>query len=269
MGIDPQLDRLVGLLSELPQVEAIVLGGSSASGRSDALSDFDLCVLPNAPLPPAVRRDIARTLGATGDPGHDYFGGGDEWTDAATGAHFDLMYFGLEFFREQVERPLRHFQPSLGYSTAFAYTVSGAHVLYDPDGKFAALQALARKPYPDALRENVVRYNRPMLRGFISSYYRQLEKAAERGDLVSLNHRLAAFLASYFDIVFAVNRQLHPGEKRLMATALSLCESLPDGFEVGLTATLRAGADGASLLENVERLLEALDVWLQREGLSV
>lgn len=267
MGINAQLDKLVELLAELPQVDAIALGGSSASGRSDELSDFDLCVLPNKPVPLTARRDIVRKLGATGDPGHDYFGGGDEWTDAATGAHFDLMYFGLEFFREQIERPLRYFQPSLGYSTAFAYTVSQGRILYDPEDKFAALQALAREPYPDALRENVVRYNRPMLRGFISSYYRQLEKAAERGDLVSFNHRLAAFLASYFDIIFAVNRQLHPGEKRLLATTLSICESLPESFEEGVTATLQRASDGTQLLTRLDQLLDALDAWLRQEGL--
>ena len=114
MGIDLQLEKLVGLLSELPQVEAIALGGSSASGRTDALSDFDLYVLPNEPVPLEARRDIVRQLGAINDPGHDYNGGGDEWTDLLTGMHFDLMYFGLEFFREQIERPLRYFQPSLG-----------------------------------------------------------------------------------------------------------------------------------------------------------
>ena len=127
---------------------------------------------------------------------------------------------------------------------------------------------MAREPYPDALRENVVRYNRPMLRGFISSYWVQLEKATERNDLVSLNHRLAALLASYFDIIFAVNRLLHPGEKRLLATALATCPSLPERFEADLTATLRSAGDGAALLENVGRLLDALDVWLGREGLA-
>ena len=130
---------------------------------------------------------------------------------------------------------------------------------------------MAREPYPDALRENVVRYNRPMLRGFISSYWVQLEKATERSDFVSLNHRLAAFLASYFDIIFAVNRLLHPGEKRLLATALATCKSLPGGFETDLTAALHAAGDGAgdgaALLENVGRSLDALDVWLGREGL--
>ena len=273
MGIDPQLDKLVGLLAELPQVRAVALGGSAASGRADGLSDFDVYTYVDAPVPLEARDDLVARLGgaAVADMGLDYFGDGDEWTDAGAGTRFDVMYFGLEFFREQIERPLRYFQPSLGYSTAFAYTVSQGRILYDPDGKFAALQAMAREPYPDALRENVVRYNRPMLRGFISSYWVQLEKATERNDLVSLNHRLAALLASYFDIIFAVNRLLHPGEKRLLATALATCKSLPGGFETDLTAALHAAGDGAgdgaALLENVGRSLDALDVWLGREGL--
>ena len=269
MGINPQLDKLVSLLSELPQVEAIALGGSSASGRTDELSDFDLYVLPTEVIPLETRRGVVQRLGGAGveNLGHDYFGGGDEWVDAETGTHFDAMYFGLEFYREQLERPLKHFQPSLGYSTAFAYTVSQARILYDPDGKFAALQALARAPYPDALRENIVRYNHPILRSTISSYVSLLKKALRRHDEVSVNLLVATLLASYFDIIFAVNRLLHPGEKRLLATALATCPSLPGGFEADLTATLRSAGDGATLLENVGRSLDALDVWLGREGL--
>ena len=269
MGIDPQLDKLVSFFAELPQVEALALGGSSASGRADELSDFDLYVLPSEVIPLATRRGIVQRLGGAGvdNLGHDYNGGGDEWTDAATGTHFDAMYFGLEFYREQLERPLKHFQPSLGYSTAFAYTVSQARVLYDPDGKFAELQALAREPYPDALRENIVRYNHPILRSTISSYVNLLKKALRRRDEVSVNRLVATLLASYFDIIFAVNRLLHPGEKRLVATALAICKSLPDRFEADLTAALRSAGDGGALLENVGRSLDALDVWLGREGL--
>lgn len=267
--LDASLNRLAELLAELPQVRAIALGGSAASGRADGLSDSDVYSYVDAPVSSAARDDLVARLGgaAVADMGLNYFGDGDEWQDAGAGTRFDVMYFGLEWMREQVERPLQRFQPTLGYSTAFAYTVSRSQILYDPDGEFKALQTLTLEPYPEKLRQAVVRYNRPLLRSTISSYWTQVKKAAARDDLVSLNHRLAALLASYFDIIFAVNRLLHPGEKRLLATALATCESLPGGFETDLTATLRSAGDGTALLENVVRLLDALDVWLEGEDL--
>ena len=265
------LTRLVGGFSKLPQVEAIALGGSRASGRTDAGSDFDVYVLTTAEISLETRRDLVRQLGGASvdNLGHDYFGGGDEWLDAETEAHFDVMYFGLGWLREQVERPLVHHQPNLGYSTAFAYTVGRSRILYDPEGKFAALQAESRQPYPEALRQAVVRYNYPMLQGVLSSYWAQLEKAVQRGDLISVNHRLAALLASYFDIVFAVNRLLHPGEKRVLEIVLTSCTSLPEAFEQDVTDALTAAGDSARLLPALTQLLGALDVWLTREGFDV
>lgn len=266
-----QLERLVALFAALPQVEAVTLGGSRASGRADAASDFDVYVHAGDVIPLETRRSIVQQLGgaSVANMGLDYFGAGDEWLDAGTGVHFDVIYFGLEWMKEQVERPLVHHQPSLGYSTAFAYTVSRAHIMHDPGGEFATLQTVTQGPYPEALREAVVYYNHPMLRGTISSYREQLEKAAARQDIVSLNHRLAALLASYFDIIFAGNRALHPGEKRLVATALATCSSLPKNFGRDVTEALSVAGNGARLLPALTRLLDALDVWLVREGFDV
>ncbi len=262
------LDKLVKLFSELPQVEAVALGGSRSGAHADAASDFDLYVCTNEVILPETRRDLVQQLGGASvdNLGHDYFGGGDEWLDAETGGHFDAMYFGLEFFREQVERPLKHHQPSLGYTTAFAYTVNRSRVLYDPQGKFAALQEMTSAPYPEALREAIVRYNHPLLRTTISSYLAQLSKAVTRHDLVSANHRLGALLASYFDILFAVNRALHPGEKQLVRLAGEL-PSLPGAFEQSVTEALSATGD--ELLSAVTRQLDALDAWLVGEGFSL
>ncbi len=261
------LQNLVELFSELPQVDAVTLGGSRSGAHADALADFDVYVCTGDTIALETRRNIVKELGGASraDLGHDYFGGGDEWLDAATGRHFDVMYFGLEFFLEQLERPLVRYQPSLGYSTAFAYTVSRAEILYDPAGRFAALQAITRAPYPDALRENVVRYNHPILRSTISSYSAQLKKAVQRDDLVSINHHLAALMASYFDILFAVNRALHPGEKRLVQLAGEL-PSLPENFAQDVTETL--SASGTGLLGALTRQLDALEVWLVREGFA-
>jgi hypothetical protein len=40
--------------------------------------------------------------------------------------------------------------------------------------------------------------------------------------MVAINHRLAALRASAFDVLFALNRVPHPGEKRLLALASRL-----------------------------------------------
>ncbi len=269
--LNGKLERLTELFSALPQVEAIALGGSRTGESADDLSDFDIYVYTNAAISSEVRRGIVQALGgaSVADLGMVYFGDYDEWRDAETGAHFDLSYFGLEWMREQVERVMVRQQPSLGYTTAFAHTVSRSHILYDPEGAFAVLQAVSRKPYLEALRQAIVRYNYPLLRGTISSYYVQVGKAVKRADPVSINHRLAALLASYFDIVFAVNRTLHPGEKRLLQLALATCSSLPDAFAQDVTETLKKSVQGDELLPPLTRLLDALDVWLGREGLEL
>ena len=265
---DTLLAQVVQLFAELPQVEAVALGGSRSGAHADAASDFDLYVCTDAPVLLEARQNIVQQLGGASwdNLGHDYFGGGDEWLDAGTGGHFDVMYFGLGWLREQVGRPLKHHQPSLGYTTAFAYTVDRARILYDPQGKFTALQELTSAPYPEALREAIVRYNQPLLRTTISSYWAQLKKAVSRDDFVSVNHRLAALLASYFDILFAVNRALQPGEKRLLRLAGEL-PSLPENFERDVTETLSASGD--ELLPALTRQLDALDMWLAGEGFDV
>lgn len=41
-------------------------------------------------------------------------------------------------------------------------------------------------------------------------------------------------MASYFDIIFALNEQLHSGEKRLIQYAKNNCKKLPKDFEKNL-----------------------------------
>jgi predicted nucleotidyltransferase len=45
--------------SELPQVEAVALGGSHATGSAEPGSDIDLYVYQREPIPIAVRAEIA------------------------------------------------------------------------------------------------------------------------------------------------------------------------------------------------------------------
>jgi hypothetical protein len=76
-----------------------------------------------------------------------------------------------------------------------------------------------RNGYPQQLARAVVQRSLPVLGAIISSYKPQIQAAFLRQDLVSLNHPVAAWLSSYFDILFAANRRFHPGEKRLLVHA--------------------------------------------------
>lgn len=266
--------QAAGLFAALPQVEAVALSGSRGSGVSapDAASDIDLYIYTREAIPLAARQSIVeRTGGATqANLDLNYWGPGDEWFNAPTGIEVDANYFDAGWMEEQIQRVVDLHQASQGYTTCFWYTVSQSIVFSDPKGWFAALQARCKIEYPEVLRQNIITLNHPVLRDIIPAYAHQLDKAVKRQDLVSINHRLAALFASYFDILFALNRQLHPGEKRLVELASARCAKLPDHMAAEITAVLQtAGSDPASLPVHVGRLLDHLDQLLEQEGFEL
>ena len=265
--------RIAGLFAPLPQVEAVALGGSRGGGGVawDAASDIDIYVYTRGDIPLEVRREIVEASGGAtrADLGLAYWGPGDEWYHAPTGIEVDVAYFDAAWMEEQLARVLVRHEASLGYTTSFWHTVRSSIRLHDPRGWFAGFQERAAVAYPEELRRAIVALNHPVLRAVIPAYAHQLEKAAARGDLVSVNHRLAALLASYFDIVFAVNRVPHPGEKRLLQAAVQSCPQLPVGMAVDLAEILEtATTDLAGLPGRVTRLLDRLDALLREEGLG-
>lgn len=265
-------EKLAGLFSPLPQVEAVALGGSrgSASVGPDASSDIDIYVYTRGDIPLEARRAVVEQSGGASQANLmlDYWGPGDEWYHAPTGIEVDVIYFDAAWMESQVDRVLVQHQPSMGYTTCLWHTVRQSLALSDPHGWFAALQKRCAVPYPEELRRAIIAFNHPVLRGIIPTYAHQVEKAVLRGDLVSVNHRLAALLASYFDILFAFNRVPHPGEKRLVAFAREVCPRLPEGMENEVLQVLRVScADPAALPAHLNRLLDNLDALLNEDGL--
>src|SRR5262249_62154128 len=115
--------------------------------------------------------------------------------------------------------------------------------VFDRRGCFQALQDRVKStPYRDRLVEGVIKLNLPVLGSIIHSYEQQIRSAFRRRDRVSLNHRTAAWLASYFDILFAANRRLNPGEKRLLMHAQAL-PSAPESMATDVE-TAYTGACG-------------------------
>ena len=260
------LNTFTGLFSTLPQVEAAALTGSRVSGLTpDVGSDFDLCLFITAPIPIETRKTMIAEMGGASraDLGHTYWGECDEWIHAPTGTGMDVVYWDTGWIENLLQRVIERHQPSLGYSTAHWFTIRHAQPLFDRSGWLERMQSYSRAPYPEELRRAIIRDNRAVLRDMISSYSAQIAKAVRRNDLVSVNHRVAGLLASYFDVIFACNRVLHPGEKRLLEQAVRLCLSLPPGMQEDIQAVLRsAGSISPELLEHIDRLLDRLENWL-------
>jgi len=134
-----------------------------------------------------------------------------------------------------------------------------SRILFDPSGWFGRLQHRALQPYPNLLAQRIIALNYPALRDCHSSYRQQLEKAATRGDVISLNHRASAFLASVFDILFALNKVAHPGEKRLLDLAQQLCPLRPPELREDITALLQTAATNPyGVVAAVDRLVDSL-----------
>ncbi|MBR1776567.1 DUF4037 domain-containing protein, partial [bacterium] len=151
----------------------------------------------------------------------------------------DVMYWGVNWFNDIVENVWVKHYPSNGYTTAFLYTLNNFQIIYDTDNWLLNLQKSIKTEYPKELKENIIKRNMMLMYDKpFASYYEQIEKAIKRNDIVSINHRISAFLASYFDVIFAVNELLHPGEKRLIQYSLNNCKILPKDFEENIDELL-------------------------------
>jgi predicted nucleotidyltransferase len=260
--------QIAAKYAALPQVEAVALSGSQTNRVADDRSDIDLYVYVREDIPLEERARIAKERSTRADIDNRFAEPGEEWIDADLDIGVDVMFRHLDWIEAQLARVLERHEPSNGYSTAFWHNVHSSEALFDRNGWFQRLQETASQPYPEPLRRAIARRNHLPLRNIISSTYYQLTRAAERNDLVAVNHRVTAILANYFDILFAVNRMPHPGEKRQLQLALERCDKLPAGMEAhvnGLILAIPKGKD--ELSRHANQLLDALDDLLKSEGL--
>ncbi|MCK4446531.1 MAG: DUF4037 domain-containing protein [Candidatus Marinimicrobia bacterium] len=251
-------------------VEAIALGGSQTSNSVDNCSDVDLYIYTNEIIPLDFRNKIVQKFGSIRtDLNLTFWDLGDEWLDKKTGVEVDVIYWDKTWIEEQIDRVLISHQASVGYTTCFWHTVSNSKILFDRRGWFSELQNKCLQPYPKKLRNSIIAKNHPVLRNVIPSYRNQVKKAIERDDFISVNHRIAALLASYFDILFAINHLTNPGEKKILSYALERCTKLPKDLSTQIKDVLQSsGASIDILLSKLDLLLDSLDEILVEEGID-
>lgn len=220
-------------LSALEQVEAIALGGSRAGSDFDEKSDYDVYVYCREPIPEDMRGIFLQKYCSRIEIGNHFW----EYEDNCVlkcGVDIDILYRDLDAFTKGISEVVDEYGAHNGYTTCMWHNLCTCKIIYDRDGRLTALQGKYRIPYPKQLKENIIRRNMDLLRYAMPAYEVQVAKAVRRNDMVSINHRIAEFLASYFDVIFAYNELTHPGEKRLVELCEKQCEKLPADFRENL-----------------------------------
>ncbi len=269
MEEEKSMNQIIGLIEEfgkLQQVSAIALGGSRGTHTEDKDSDYDLYMYVTEEIDLSDRKRILEKYCNYLELGNDFWELEDDCR-LNSGTIIEIIYRRIEDLDEQLEVQLYDGQAGCGYTTCMWYNLLNSIILYD---KYNTLKMLVEKyslPYPEQLRKNIIQKNLRLLDNNIPSFNYQIEKAAKRGDMVSINHRIAAFLASYFDIIWAINKKAHPGEKRLITLCKEKCSKLPTDFEVNLNVLLSAGNNTDIIMKQVHSLNTNLIKLLVQEKL--
>lgn len=231
MSID--VNKLFCELGSLSQVEAIALGGSRATGRNDEKSDYDVYVYISDSIDESVRRAILDPYCSYMEIGNSFWELEDDVT-LKDGIDMDIIYRNMNDFENMISSVVIDCVPWNGYTTCMWHNLITSQIVLDKNGTLKNLQEKYRIPYPSKLKENIISNNLNLLTGMLPSFDMQINKAETRGDFVSVNHRVAEFLASYFDIIFALNEMTHPGEKRMQLICSKECNILPRNFDENL-----------------------------------
>lgn len=256
------VEQLFKELSMLNEVEAIALGGSRAGDTFDEKSDYDVYLYCTGQIDEDRRRSILSRYCSVMEIGNHFW----EYEDNCTlnnGIDIDILYRNLDAFTAEVASVVEDFKAHNGYTTCMWHNLRTCKIIYDRNGNLEKAKKRFTVPYPQELKQNIIERNRKLLSASMPAYQSQIAKAVKRGDVVSINHRTAAFMESYFDIIFAVNELTHPGEKRLIQLCKKQCRILPDRFEENINALFndlfcdreRVNSDIDKMLSELEKVI--------------
>ena len=263
MEISENLKKIIEEFSKLKSVEGILLAGSKAVNTDDKNSDYDVYVYTSEEIPVEYRKNIYDKYCSYMEVNNTFWETEDDGILKEDNVPVEIIYRSLEWIKDSLNRTLVKCEADVGYTTCFWYNIKNSIILYDKEGKLKEIQDSCNVEYPKKLKENIIKKNYPLLNKQIPAYYFQIEKAIKRNDIVSVNHRVAALLASYFDIIFAVNEMPHPGEKKLIKIIKDKNLTIPFEMEKNINNILKYSAgDNETLLTEIKALVENLDKYL-------
>lgn len=191
------LKNIINQYKNFNEVKAIALGGSSLAKTADKSSDIDMYIFVDKDIPVENRENLIKKFSSKYEAGCDYFGSGDEFFAEGLNRQLDVMYWNKNWFENVVHNVWEKHQASNGYSTCFLHTLNIFRIINDSESWLKVLKDKLKSPYPEELKDNIVKRNMMLMKDKpFASYYEQIEKAIKRSDTNSVNHRIAAFMAS-------------------------------------------------------------------------
>lgn len=268
MELNESIVNLIREFEKIDDVEGILLAGSQASGTNDINSDYDIYVYTSKAIEVCRRKEICDKYFKYIELDNKFWETEDDGI-LKNDIPVEIIYRDISWIKGCMDKLLVRFEADTGYTTCFWSNLVNSIILYDKNGRLKDLQDKCKVSYPEELKENIIQKNYPLLKKQMPAYYHQIEKALKRSDLISVNHRVAAFFASYFDIIFAMNEFLHPGEKKILKIIKENNLKVPNDMESNVLNILKYTSNNTeSVLKEIDLLISNLDELLDQEGIE-
>lgn len=225
--------------AKFSQVRSIAVGGSRAVKRNDEFSDYDVYVYATEPIPIEGRLDVLEKH-CDSIALDNHYREHEDVCIMEDGTQLNIVYREFDVFLEGIARVAERCEPLDGCTTSMWNSLLVSRIAYDKGGLLAAAREKYTIPYPQQLKHNIISHHMNLIKYGLPSYMAQMEKAMKRKDMVNINQCAQRFLNSYFDIIFALNEKLHPGEKRLIQICVEECKILPANFELNIRLLLNS-----------------------------
>jgi hypothetical protein len=219
------LQNIVDALKDVEGLQAIVLGGSWASGtqRQDSDIDLGLYYSESAPLDVAHIKKIAFAINDKANPVVTDLGGWGRWVNGGAwltiqGQRVDFLYKNIDFISTIIDDCNRgeiqwdYFQqPPYGfYSYIYCAEIQMSKILYDPVGAIQKLQSMVTH-YPQALKNKIIN-------AFVWDTEFTLQvatKSAKRGEVYFVAGCLTRIASNLVQVLYALNETYFISDKRL------------------------------------------------------
>ena len=196
------VEDLVLEFSKLEEIEGILLGGSQATNTTDSASDYDLYFYYSKEVPIEKRRKICNKYFKHIEINNTYWETEDDGI-LKDDTLVEIIYRDIKWIKGSIKRTIVNCEADIGYTTCFISSIKNSIILYDKSNILKEMKNICSVEFPEELKKNIIRKNYPLLKDEMFSYYNQIKKALKRDDFISINHRVAALFASYFDIILS------------------------------------------------------------------